>query len=240
MPRASSAGSRVMPAPRADAGVAEDGGEAIDPQRHRALPPTSAPCEPVTMIWPASSGAISEAESISTMRRRQLRLLQDAARLLARLGIAVRWCAPRPGAGPPRGRPCRARRPSACAGALTWLTAPRAIMSAASPMRQLAWRGRGGRHAQRLRHGDHGDARLVLAHARIVVDDGARMRLEREVGRIAPAVRAGDDHARPRRWRRAWWPYRRERSPSAGRLAPRSILSRHARLPGSGVSIVGV
>ena len=55
---------------------------------------------------------------------------------------------------------------------------------------------RGGRRrdAERLGQGDHGNAGGILADARIVVDDGARMRLEREVSGIARAVRASDDH----------------------------------------------
>src|SRR5436190_1181496 len=124
MPRVSRAGRRVMPAPSAPTPASLK--TAAKPSTRSAicaLPPTSAPCEPVTTIRPASSGAISEAESAAGVRE-------------------------------------------------------------------------GGRSdAQRLRHGDDGDAGLVPADARIVVDDGAGVHLEREIRRIAPAVRAGDDHA---------------------------------------------
>ena len=74
----------------ANAGVAEHAGENRRPAAPwRGLPPTSAPCEPVTMIWPASSGAISEAELISTMPPAPAGVGEHPPRLFDGLGIAA-------------------------------------------------------------------------------------------------------------------------------------------------------
>ena len=148
------------------------------------------------MIWPLSSGSISEAESISTMRRRQPGILEHAPRLLAGIGIAVggargdeaeRGLA----AGHAGGDAERARRRVGVADHAARHHVGR-VADAAAGVREG-----GCGDAQRLGHGDDGDAGLILADARIVVDDGAGMGLEREIGGIAPAVRAGDDHAAP-------------------------------------------
>ena len=58
-------------------------------------------------------------------------------------------------------------------------------------------RERRGGNPERLRHADDGDTGLVLADARIVVNDGAGAGLEREIGSVAPAMGAGDDHSVP-------------------------------------------
>jgi hypothetical protein len=49
-------------------------------------------------------------------------------------------------------------------------------------------RERRGGDPERLRHADDGNARLIPADACIVVDDGARVGLEREIGSVAPAM----------------------------------------------------
>ena len=126
------------------------------------------------MIWPASSGAISEAESISTMRRRQAGFSSTrrassqgpGSRPVARAGDeAERGLA----AGHAGRYPERARRRVGVADHAARHHVRR-VADAAAGVRE-----RGRCDAQRLRHGDDGDAGFILADARIVVDDGARM-----------------------------------------------------------------
>ena len=184
-----------MPAPSApDAGVAEGGGEAVDPQRHgRAAADECA----VRAGDDDLAGVIRSDEGCRVDQHdapAPARVLEHAPCLLAGLGIAAggmrRDEAERGLAAGHAGHyPERARGRVGVADHAARHHVAR-VADAAARMRE---RGRG--DAQRLRHGDDGDAGFILADARIVMDDGARMRLKREVGRIAPAVRSRDDHA---------------------------------------------
>ena len=223
MPRPSRAGSRDMPASSLPTPASlKTAAKASTCSAICALPPTRAPCEAVTRIWPLSSGLMSEAESISTMRRRHPAWSSTRRVSPHALGVAIAGASGDQAlagfaAGHARGDAERSRHRVGVADH----AAGHHVRSVADAAAGVG--GRGGSHAQRLGHGDDGNPGLVLAHARIVVDDGAGMRLERKIGGIAPAVRAGDDDCASGLPAPAWLPCLRGRCLSAGRFEPCAV-----------------
>ena len=197
MPRPSRAGRREMPAPSdADAGIAEDGGEAIDLQRHRRIAADEGAMrggddDLACVLGADQRGRVDQHDAPAPSG-----LVEHAPGLAARLGIAIAGARGDEAEAASR-QAMPGATPSARASALAWLTTPRAIMSAASPMRQLAWEAVAAATPSASAMARTAMPGLVLADAGIVVDDGAGVRLEREIGGIAPAVRAGDDHGAP-------------------------------------------
>ena len=122
----------------ADAGIAVDGGEGIDLQRHRRI----AAHEGAVRGRDDDLALVVGADQRGGVDQHDAAVPAAAPR--ARAGSRRRargrgcWGGRRAGAARRRGRACRGATPRAAASALAWLTVPRAIMSAASPMRQLA------------------------------------------------------------------------------------------------------
>ncbi len=122
------------------------------------------------MIWPLSSGRMSEAESISTMRRRQpgssstrrVSPQGSGSRLLGR-AASSRTAASR------QGMPARTPKRRGQRVGMAHRAARDHVSGIADAAARV--RGRCRRHAQSLCHGEDGDARIVLADSRIVVDD---------------------------------------------------------------------